>query len=127
MSQDSDIRLGELAALCKRQRQGTRQPRYDEEAKALVRELAASGVEKEAIARASGVSANAIWNWLKGPAVQTPARQRPVKILKVEDNGGAPEQERLGGGDQPEQGRMVMMIRVSDFDVAIYSRDGGPP
>ena len=126
MSQDLDSRLAELAALCKRQRQGKRHPRYNEDVKSLARELAASGVEKEALARTTGVSSNAIRTWAKDSAAPKPPR--PVKILNVESSGGdAAEHGRLGNGGGADQGRMVMMIRVADFDVAIYSRDGGRP
>ena len=112
MGQDPNSRLAELAALCKRQRLGSKRPRYNEETKSLARELAAGGVERASVARAAGVSSYAVRTWLKVPAVQRIPKRRPVRILNVD-----------GGGGAADKGRMVMMIRVADFDVAIYSRE----
>lgn len=114
MGQDLDLLLGKLTARCKRQRQGTKRPRYDNRTKSLARGLAARGAKTAALARAAGVTPNAIRSWLKDPCTTTPPRQRPVKILAVEGSGGG-----------AERGRMIMMIRVADFDVAVYNREGG--
>jgi hypothetical protein len=113
MSQDSDPRLAELAAVCKRQRQGGQHTWYDEEAKSLARDLSASGVGSSAIARAAGVSACTIRTWRKRPAGPSPSR-RPVRILNVQGDGGV-----------TDGGRAMMSIRVGDFDVTIHSRAGG--
>jgi hypothetical protein len=129
MSHDSEPRVSELVAMCKRQRQGKKHPRYDEDVKALARDLVASGVGNESLARATGVSSNAIRTWAKDAAApKSRRRQRAVKILNVESSGGAAaERGHLVGGAAADQGRMVMMIRVADFEVAISSRDGGRP
>ena len=119
MSQDSEPRLAALAALCKRQRQGKKHPRFDEEVKSMVRELVADGVSIDGLARAASISSSAVRSWVKGSEPRPKPQQRPVKILSVANGGGA------GAAAAPVEGRMVMMIRVADFDVAIYSRDGG--
>lgn len=126
MSQASNPRVAELAALCKRQRQGKKASHYNEKVKSLVCELVASGVENVALARTAGVSSATIRNWVK-EALSPTAQRQPVKILNVEGMGNTIGPARLGSDGATERGRMVMMIRVAEFDVAIYGRDGGRP
>lgn len=114
MGQDLDSRLGELTDLCKRQRVDSgRRPRYCEETKALVRDLAKAGVGATALARAAGVSASAIRSWLPDDPVAASIPEG-VKVLKVES---------ASEGADPR--RMIMMVRAADFEVAVYARGRG--
>ena len=114
MGHDPNPRLSELTSICDRLRKGGKRY-YNEEAKALVRELADAGIGPTALARASGVAVGAIRKWVNDAPDQAPRRDA-VKVLKVE-----------GGGEKPDHRPAVLTIRASDFEVTIRALGGGRP
>ena len=111
---EGDPRVDELIELCRALRKGRRRPRYTEPIKDLVRQLVQSGGDLRAVAKSSGITPHIARKWLDH---RQPPAARAVQMLRVEDAAFPPREDR----------RVLLALKTSEFEVAVYVAAKGAP
>lgn len=104
-------KIEELTTLCAAARRKSPMPRYSQQIKDLVRVIVKSGVSVRQLCQSTGIAKATVAGWVDAPKKNE--RDSQIQVLTV----SGPETEE----QQPRS--IVLSLKTSEFEVAIYSYD----